>query len=228
WAAGGFLGLAAGFGLALLLLPRSAPSNGEVPSASPGTVPSVVQKQPEPKPLPPPSREKVAPSESALAPPEKKAHTLETQALEEIKGYGKIAGLNAVTLDPELTKGCLAHAQYLVKNAKDTSTHGLGAHNEDPKLPGYTDEGKKAGAAADIAWGDLDPLEAVDAWMATLFHRLPILDPALQKIGFGYAEGTEWRWVTVLDLHNGKGKPEKGQVVIYPVARQKDVPLTFP
>ena len=29
------------------------------------------------------------------------------------------------------------------------------------------------------------PVEAVDNWMNTLYHRLGLLDPNLQRIGFG-------------------------------------------
>jgi uncharacterized protein YkwD len=143
--------------------------------------------------------------------------------LEQVNGYRKQAGLEAVALDPILTRGCREHADYLVRNADKPATQGLGGHDEDPKLPGSTEEGRKAGAAADIAF-DVEPAEAVPAWMSTLFHRLPLLDPNLRRIGFAADRGENSGWVVVMDVSRGKGSDRP---VLFPAAGQKDVPVAY-
>jgi hypothetical protein len=151
---------------------------------------------------------------------------LDAQSVERMNFYRKAAGLEPVTLDPALGKGCSLHAQYLATNAKDPSTEGLGMHNEDPKLPGYTAEGAKAGKAS-VIFPTGDPVAAVDRWMASLFHRVPLLDPTLTKVGFGFAKGGKWGGYVVLDTISGRGGKEAATPILYPADRQKDVPLLF-
>ena len=64
---------------------------------------------------------------------------------DRINVHRKAAGLEPVAVDPALSKGCAAHAAYLVTNVEHPSTQGLGLHSEDPKLPGYSKEGERAG-----------------------------------------------------------------------------------
>ncbi len=148
-----------------------------------------------------------------------------TKALEKINAVRKTAGLEPVTLDEKLSQGCTAHALYLVKNEKDPSTHGLGAHSENSKLPGYTVEGEKAGRSSDIHF--IEPALAVDGWMASLFHRVPILHPHLKRVGIGYAKGGKWGWITLLDVMSGREDGRQSGPVAWPVDKQADVPLAF-
>jgi uncharacterized protein YkwD len=67
---------------------------------------------------------------------------------DRINLHRKAAGLESVVLDPVLSKGCAAHAEYLVKNVEHPSTQGLGLHSEDAKLAGYSKEGERAGKAS--------------------------------------------------------------------------------
>src|SRR5256885_12232460 len=83
------------------------------------------------------------------------------KVVDRINVHRKAAGLEPVAIDPALSKGCAAHAEYLVKNADHPSTQGLGLHGEDATLPGYTQEGERAGKASVIFLG-LDGVEAVD------------------------------------------------------------------
>jgi hypothetical protein len=152
--------------------------------------------------------------------------TLEERALNQLNAYRRAAGLEPVTLDPVLSRGCAAHAAYLVKNTDHPSTKGLGGHDEDPQLPGFTEEGQKAAKASDISFGH-SPLAAIDCWMNSLFHRIPIIDPTLKKVGFGYAPGGRWRWITVLDVERGREKNRTEQVVVFPGEGQKNVPLAL-
>lgn len=113
------------------------------------------------------------------------------------------AGLGAVALDDELSRGCRLHAAYVVRNLEDPKVGGIGIHDEDPSLPGYTKEGARAGAASVIALAP-DAAESVDSWMATLYHRLPLLDPRVRRVGYGQAFHPTRGWATVLDAISGR------------------------
>jgi hypothetical protein len=131
-----------------------------------------------------------------------------------------------VNLDPDISKGCSLHAQYLAKNSNHPSTKGLGIHNEDPKLPGYTEEGEKSGKFSNVV-ETVDPVNLVDWCMASLFHRVPVLDPKLTKVGFGYAKGGKLGGYVVLDTVTSREGKEAATPIIYPIDKQKEVPLLF-
>src|SRR5262245_19797288 len=153
--------------------------------------------------------------------------SLEERALLQLNAYRRATGLEVVTIDPTLSKGCFAHADYLVKNNGHPSTEGLGAHDQDPQLPGFSEEGKKAAKASNISFGH-PPIASIDSWMNSLFHRIPILDPNLKKVGFGYAQGTgRWRWITVMDVERGRAKGRTEQIIAFPGEGQKNVPLVL-
>src|ERR1041384_4220252 len=110
------------------------------------------------------------------------------KVVERINLHRKAAGLEPVAIDPAMSKACAAHAAYLVANVDHPSTQGLGLHAEDPKLPGYTKEGERAGKAAVIFLG-LEGEAAVEGWMGSFFHRIPLLQSRLRKVGYGLARG---------------------------------------
>jgi uncharacterized protein YkwD len=113
------------------------------------------------------------------------------------------AGLRPVTLDPALSRACLLHARYLACNHEHPAVQGLGVHKEEPSLPGATPEGARAGQAAVIA-SLSHPRDALDGWLATLYHRLPLLDPDLERIGYAQELLPSLNWITVLDAGTGK------------------------
>ncbi len=149
---------------------------------------------------------------------------IEQQVLARLNEIRRIAGLAPVAIDPALSKGCRLHAEYLVRNATATSAQGLGAHDEDPKLPGYTPEGEKAGKASDISYKE--PPAAVESWMSGLFHRVPIIMPGLKKIGLGWAKSADGGTISVMDVVSGRGGGP-ATIVAYPADKQKDVPLAL-
>ncbi len=150
------------------------------------------------------------------------------RALAKVNAYRASAGLNPVVLDETLSQSCLKHARYLVINEGHSSLQGLKAHEEDLKLPGSSAEGDAAGRASNIAFGDYEPIDAIDGWMATLYHRVLILEPNLQSIGFGCARGRRQGWATVMNVSSGRDKSERPHAVFYPAPDQTGVPLNFP
>lgn len=149
-----------------------------------------------------------------------------TEVLDRINAHRKAGGLEPVALDLSLSKGCASHARYLVANVDHPSTQGLGLHAEDAKLPGYTREGERAGKASVIYLGR-EGSDAVEGWMGSLFHRIPLLQSRLKKIGYGLARGGPAQVTVVLDATNGLGAGKDAPVVLYPAEGQKEVPLSF-
>lgn len=131
------------------------------------------------------------------------------------------AGLDTVTLSEDLSRGCFNHARYLVLNTGHPATEGLGAHNESPELKGYTEEGAIAGAFSVIHF--VRPSLAMDGWIRTFYHRIPLLQPSLKTVGIGYyAEGENE--VIVLDCVSGVNEESEIEYVCYPGEDQVNLP----
>ncbi len=121
------------------------------------------------------------------------------------------AFLPPVAEDPALSAGARAHARYLVAN--DTShpdiDPGGDVHDEDPGRPGYSAEGRTAAQRGNVVKSEepaMDGARAFDAWMTGPFHALGILDPRLDRVGFGLwneADGTGWQSAAVLNVLSG-------------------------
>lgn len=125
--------------------------------------------------------------------------------------------------DAELAAGCREHAVYLQQNP-DQTTSWPEMHEEYADRPGWTSAGAMAGHAAVIAPGCRTDEQALAAWMATFYHRVPLLDFGLRRIG--YARDGD---IAVLDcgsmvaprydLHDA--------VVLWPYDGMTDTPTRF-
>jgi hypothetical protein len=134
----------------------------------------------------------------------------------------KAAGLDAVSISSTLSKGCILHAKYLVLNKGNPLTTGLKAHQENSKLAGYSKEGEIAGRHSVIHF--VKPNEAILGWIATFYHRIPLLQPSLREIGIGYYEKNGYI-VTLIDCISGTTGERPLAIVSYPGDSQKNVPL---
>lgn len=145
----------------------------------------------------------------------------EANALARINKVRAAAGLEPVELDATLSRGCAAHARYLDINRNHPKAQGLGMHREAPGLPGVTLEGRAAGMMSVIARRDSLSV-AVDAFLATLYHRVPLLRPSLKRVGMGFCGRT-----AVINIHGGVEGLDEAPVG-FPTANQANVPLEFP
>ena len=146
--------------------------------------------------------------------------------LEAVNAHRARAGLGRVRLSPALSKACDLHALYLSKN----EVKGLSGHDEDPKAAGYTEEGAKAGKRSVISpfSPQESPLEAVESLVATLYHRVSLLQPELSEVGIGWAFRRDGLGHLVIDVSTIDLKTDlKLYPVVYPVNGQKDVPPDF-
>jgi uncharacterized protein YkwD len=145
---------------------------------------------------------------------------------ELLNQYREKARLPKVRLQPLLSRGCDLHALYLSKNP----FKGLSGHDEDPKGAGYTEEGMRAGKRSVISpfAPHETPLEGMDSLMATLYHRVSVLQPPLTEIGIGWAFRKDGIGHLVIDVASLEGKPDaKTWPVLYPAPGQTDVPVEF-
>jgi hypothetical protein len=71
-------------------------------------------------------------------------------------------------------------------------------------------------------------VEAVDSLMATLYHRVAILNPAVAEIGVGWAYRKDGLGFLIVDVGGSDSRPDsKLYPIVYPVNGQEDVPLDF-
>lgn len=143
-------------------------------------------------------------------------------ALTLLNNTRKTAGLDTVSISASLSKGCYAHAKYLVINRSDPKTSGMNAHKEFSDLKGYSKAGETAGKNAVIHY--VLPDEAIAGWINTFYHRIPLLQPDLKEIGIGFYKSNDYVVALVECISGKKGTPNQ-DVVFYPAENQKDVPL---
>jgi hypothetical protein len=89
--------------------------------------------------------------------------------------------------------------------------------------------GAACAKAADLFIGVSDVGVAIDGWMAGMYHRRPILDPQLERIGIGYARLPDGMLTAALRFENSRRKDGKNGnwPVAYPADKQADVPLDY-
>ncbi|MBI2922450.1 MAG: hypothetical protein HYY18_15465 [Planctomycetes bacterium] len=122
------------------------------------------------------------------------------------------------------------HAKYMVTNRRHPSAQGLGGHSEDKSLPDYTPEGEVAARNSDI--GFVPPLESMRQMLGTFYHRIPLLDPCLRKVGIAYREypdapGTGCCVIDCISGVDRKNVPQCPMIVAWPPKGAKAVRRTF-
>jgi hypothetical protein len=146
------------------------------------------------------------------------------KALAAINQARKACGLKEVALSLELSVGCRKHARYLAANEGHPLVQGLRAHEENEKLEGYSKEGARVAKKSIIHFAA--PSRAIDGWMATFYHRMPLLQPKLKEVGIGYFS-EEARHVCCVDCITGLTGEDVKDVVVYPGEGQRGVPVSF-
>lgn len=133
--------------------------------------------------------------------------------LTRVNFYRASAGLEPVHEDPTLSGAVLEHARYMVR-------HGEVGHTQNQRRALATPTGAAAAAASVLAGSNnaLEPDEwAVDAWMQAPFHALGLLDPSLERVGFGIHRATEGRIQTAAGLDVLRGRNSLGTPRAFPV-----------
>ncbi|MBF0281974.1 MAG: HYR domain-containing protein [Zetaproteobacteria bacterium] len=114
-----------------------------------------------------------------------------------INSYRQGVGLPSLTDDPLLALTALNHSTYLQTNINDPSVQGLGGHSETATLPDFTgitatDRYAVVAGAAPTAWsvgevfyGGSDIVKAVDSYINSVYHQIPLLDSNTTMVGTG-------------------------------------------
>jgi hypothetical protein len=123
--------------------------------------------------------------------------------------------------DEALSRGCLRHARYLNRHPEQAAAW-PDAHEEYPNREGFSVEGNWAGLHSVIAPGVSDPREAIDEWLGTFYHRLPLLEAGLVRIGWGM-DGH----MAVLDAGSIVDTSSRYGWTGWPYDGMKDVPRAF-
>lgn len=127
--------------------------------------------------------------------------------------------LRDVALDPELTHGANLHAEYLAENPEQAKE---APFEEYPEKDGYTSEGAWVASNAMIAPGGESPEDALDHWMGTFYQRLPLLEPGLMRIGYGWDHG-----YSVLDARSLSAAMSRQYTIAWPYDGQTGVPTGY-
>ncbi|MBK7642907.1 MAG: hypothetical protein IPJ19_07625 [Planctomycetes bacterium] len=125
-----------------------------------------------------------------------------------------------VELDSSLAPGCLAHAEYLSLNPGQVQ-HWPDVHNEFPDKQGYSSAGAWAGAHALVGGAGAKAGETLEGWLATYFHRVPLLDPGLLRVGC--AANKDY---LVFDVYSLRRPPDASWAIVWPHEEMQKVPLT--
>ena len=155
-----------------------------------------------------------------------KAEPPDERALRLVNHYRQLAGLTPVKLDQQLSAGCMEHANYMVQNRGTDAMAGLNAHDQRPSLPGASAAGAACAKTADLFPRVSDLGVAIDGWMAGMYHRRPMLDPQLERIGVGYARLPDGKLTAALRFENAARRNGTWPVA-YPADKQTDVPLNY-
>jgi hypothetical protein len=173
----------------------------------------------------------VALSASMADPPGNLLDPARKQAIDRLNACRKAAGVPAVTFSADKNAGCEAHARCLGRNYRPNQPLTIDPHDEDPKLPGFSEEGRRAARASAvyISCGPKEslpsPADAVEAWMATFYHRVALLNPATREVGLAALRPGDEVAVFVLDF--GNRPPANREVILYPGNGQEGLPLEF-
>jgi len=133
----------------------------------------------------------------------------------------KYGAFEPMQVDRELSTACALHVRYL-KLHPDQLAKWPDAHEEYPEQEGFSTEGCWAGTHAVIAPGVATAEEAVAGWMGTFYHRLPLLEPGLKRIGFDLADR-----IAVLDASSLVVQDELIGCMVWPARDMHDVPTRF-
>jgi hypothetical protein len=127
------------------------------------------------------------------------------------------SGVPQLAENVDLSEGARLHSIYMV------NTEQLW-HSEDPTSPWFSQAGHDAAANGNIAasnYGGESPTTwAIDYWISAPFHALPLLDPELHAVGYGwhYEDGPDVKLAATMDIKRGQG----------PLPENITFPLLFP
>lgn len=144
------------------------------------------------------------------------------RALNYVNSLRKMAGLAPMTYNANLGAAAAGHARYITVNDAP-------GHTETPGNPDFVGEMPWDRTASFGYSGGTDEVvdfvrtaeDAIDDWMATIYHRTGFMSGASTEMGYGQAGTTEDDRANVIDMGPLR---DVGGVAIWPVDGQTMVP----
>ncbi len=165
---------------------------------------------------------------STTPPPPQPTGPAEQQALDRLNYYRGIAGAPSLQLHPALVTAAQNHVTYLGLNSNDEAATVYWPHGEVEGKPGYTgrwsgDRAVATGYPWSAGWEvisfDNDPVVSVDNLVATVFHRVTMLDPYMEYMGYGHGRVGSGG-ADVFDFGHGTTDTARQQIIVYPADGQ--------
>ncbi len=156
----------------------------------------------------------------------------ESLALERVNQYRAAAGVPPMATHPALMEAAAGHVRYYEANQGAESLAGMGLHEQDPAAPGFTgvemdDRAKAAGyedgaVTENAGFGRLDA--AVEWYMGTVNHRLPLLHPSALDVGMAHSASAGFG---VVDVGLRGDRLDVELPSVYPPNGATDVPTEW-
>ncbi len=164
------------------------------------------------------------------------ANPKQALALEYVNAVRHAVGLASVDELAVLNAAADAHADFYALHVKKYNETRLSPHEEDPSFgDGFTavnffdrmqHYGYSGWGGAEIIAFYHNPRLAVQGWVETLYHRIPIVDPASSTMGYGGAGGGTSA-IDVIDFGIGGAPMPTVTEVLYPWEGQVEVPRSW-
>ena len=158
-----------------------------------------------------------------VLPPE--ATVEQAKALDRVNWYRWRVGLGPIDMLQDINGVSQAHCDCYVAHRDDYfGPMAISPHDEKSSWGAPcqgVDVGKRMTAggvswqgASEVIAFTANPISAVDGWMATLYHRLPIIDPA--TLACGYGEHARSPMINTMNFTMALSSPDREAVVLYP------------
>lgn len=147
---------------------------------------------------------------------------------------GTLSKLPECELDAEASFACDAHASYVNNHRELAEKPGPEIHEEDPAHADFTRRGQLAGGGnivtSNAARGAEFAKDTVDLWMGTPYHRFPMLEHNIKRLGYAFVSDSDFT-VAVLDMHSLQEPYDPGaapRLVVWPPVGAVGIPTSFP
>jgi catechol 2,3-dioxygenase-like lactoylglutathione lyase family enzyme len=138
-----------------------------------------------------------------------------------INFWREILGLDPVVEDAALSASCAAHARYMAETSPSPTMLNF-TREEDPASEHYTPEGAEAGMVALMSISSF-PVDDITRFLDLVFHRWPLIHPALHRIGVAYD-----RRFLVVRADALDAAPEGAHAVLWPPPDSAYASAQFP
>ncbi len=195
--------------------PRAEQASSPTPSATPepsATAPPTATPLPTETPTPAPTATpEPSPTATATPPPSPVWLGYVNRLREE-------GGVAPLLDEPSWSLGSEAHSRYTVKTD-------FIAHSQDSSNPWFSQDGLDAARNGNLAatfWFEAPPEWAIDYWMTAPFHAVPMLDPQLTRVGFGWYREQDGGITFAANMDILRGLDQGLTDIAYPITYPRD------